>query len=84
MMNQVVIIGRVETKGGESNGSINVKVPRGEGTMTVHAFWPEGGDGPANIAEDRLQDGCLVGIKGSLGKKNRKMVVLIEKITFLS
>ena len=85
MLNQVVVVGRINSMG---NGELVIAVPR--------SFKNENGEYDTDYIEARLSSaidnnvstycevGDLVGIKGRLESDANRMFVIAEKVTFLS
>ena len=85
MLNQVVIVGRINSM---ENGMVVIAVPR--------SFKNENGEYDTDYIEARLSKsiesnvstycevGDLVGIKGRLESDANRMFVIAEKVTFLS
>lgn len=91
MTNMVCVIGRLidkPIKNGENNVLITIAVPRTykntNGEIETDLINAQLWDGIATNAEQYLNKGDLVGVKGRLETKDDKMIVIAEKITFLS
>lgn len=95
MLNQIVLVGRIvsdleinETENGRKATTIQLKVPRSfknsegiyEEDIIPVVLW----NGIAENACEYCKVGDLVGVKGRVQSKEDKIVIVAEKMTFLS
>lgn len=87
MLNQVVLVGRIEAIDDE-NTSIVLRVPRNvkndEGIYEDDYIGIELPDKPSKNSIEYLEAGTLVGVKGRIVGVNGKVSIAAEKISFLS
>lgn len=93
MLNQVVLVGRLtkDPQGIEPNrnvGTITLAIPRSyknsEGEYETDFVDCELWNSIAQNTTEYCKKGDIVGVKGRLESKDNKLVVVAEKITFLS
>lgn len=97
MLNQVIVVGRltddlktIETEDGKKQVVLTIAVPRSfkningeyDNDFIDCVLW----NGIAESTTEYCHKGDLIGIKGRLQKldKDKKMIVIAEKVTFLS
>ncbi len=92
MLNQVVLVGRLTRDPvGEPNRpcrEINLAIPRiyknSEGEYETDFIDCELSDSMTKSASEYCRKGDIVGVKGRLESKENRIVVVAEKLTFLS
>jgi len=93
MLNQIVLVGRLtkDTQPIEPNrkvGTINLAIPRyyknSDGEYETDFIDCELSGSIAQSASEYCRKGDIVGVKGRLESKDNKLVVICEKLTFLS
>ena len=92
MLNQIVLVGRVvdlkKDNENNKNGILNIAVPRSfkntEGIYETDFIKISLKDNLFNNASEYLKKGDLIGIKGRLQNINDIIIVIAEKLTFLS
>jgi len=95
MLNQVIIVGRLvnnpevqENENGNKSIIITLAIPRTykniNGEYDTDFITCKLWEGIAKNAEEFLNKGDLVGVRGRLESKEKEIIVIAEKITFLS
>ena len=93
MLNQVILVGRLtqDPQGIELNrkvGTITLAIPRcfknSEGEYETDFIECELWNMVAETTTEYCKKGDIVGVKGRLESRDNKLVVVAEKITFLS
>ena len=87
MNNQVILIGRIANIKEEKN-IITLAIPRShknaDGIYEIDFIDCQLFGSVAENTKEYCRDGDLIGIKGTLQTKNKKNVVIAERVTFLT
>ena len=95
MLNQIVIVGRlvqdpeiVELENGSKSANIKLAIPRpfknDEGVYETDFIPAVLLNGVAEKTKEYCHKGDLIGVKGRIESQDDKVIVVAEKITFLS